>query len=101
MNRGVEIELRRGRRPRVSLIQDQVEMGVAVRMAVLASLAARRDSGSMTAKSGPGRATAFVNARLVDPESGYDGPGSLVVADGVIADVARRPTSTLCRPTCG
>lgn len=36
-------------------------------------------------------ATAFINARLVDPESRYDGPGSLVVAEGVIADVARRP----------
>ncbi len=35
---------------------------------------------------------AFVNARLVDPESGYDGPGALVVSDGVISDVARRPT---------
>jgi dihydroorotase len=35
---------------------------------------------------------AFVNARLVDPESGYDGPGCLVVADGLIADVLRRPT---------
>jgi len=31
---------------------------------------------------------AFVNARLVDPESGYDGPGSLIVAEGVIADVS-------------
>ena len=38
-----------------------------------------------------GRPTAFVNARLVDPESGYDGPGALVVTEGVIADVARRP----------
>jgi dihydroorotase len=36
--------------------------------------------------------TAFLNARLVDPESGYDGPGCLVVADGIIADVVRRPT---------
>ena len=35
---------------------------------------------------------AFLNARLVDPESGYDGPGALVVTDGVIADVVRRPT---------
>jgi dihydroorotase len=41
------------------------------------------------AKSQP---IAFVNARLVDPESGYDGPGALVVSDGVISDVARRPT---------
>jgi dihydroorotase len=36
-------------------------------------------------------ATAFINARLVDPESRYDGPGAVVVAEGVIADVARRP----------
>jgi dihydroorotase len=34
---------------------------------------------------------AFVGARIVDPESGYDGPGSLVVRDGVIADVQKRP----------
>jgi len=27
---------------------------------------------------------AFVGARLIDPESGYDGPGSLLVADGCI-----------------
>jgi dihydroorotase len=37
----------------------------------------------------PARPTAFVNARLVDPESGYDGPGALVVVEGVIADVTR------------
>jgi dihydroorotase len=36
--------------------------------------------------------TAFLNARLVDPESRYDGPGSLIVAEGVVADVVRRPT---------
>jgi dihydroorotase len=35
---------------------------------------------------------AFLNARLVDPEAGYDGPGALVVARGAIADVQRRPT---------
>ncbi len=34
---------------------------------------------------------AFVGARLIDPESGYDGPGSVVVRDGVIADVQKRP----------
>ena len=38
-----------------------------------------------------GRPLAFVNARLVDPESGYDGPGCLVVTEGVIADVVRGP----------
>ncbi len=36
-------------------------------------------------------ATAFLNARLLDPESGYEGPGALVVSEGVIADVQRRP----------
>ncbi|MEM9964710.1 MAG: dihydroorotase [Asticcacaulis sp.] len=30
---------------------------------------------------------ALVNARLIDPESGYDGPGSLIVADGVITQI--------------
>jgi dihydroorotase len=37
------------------------------------------------------RPIAFVNARLVDPETGYDGPGCLVVRDGLIADVLRKP----------
>jgi aspartate carbamoyltransferase catalytic subunit len=41
MNRGVEIDSEVADDAAVSLIQDQVEMGVAVRMAVLASLAAR------------------------------------------------------------
>ena len=34
---------------------------------------------------------AFINARLVDPESRYDGPGALVVQGGVIADVVKKP----------
>jgi len=38
----------------------------------------------------PMRPLAFVNARLVDPGTGYDGPGCMMVKDGVIADVARR-----------
>jgi dihydroorotase len=33
--------------------------------------------------------TAFQNARLIDPESRYDGPGALVVSEGVIADVSK------------
>src|SRR5579871_441238 len=45
MNRGVEIDSDVADDLGVSLIQDQVEMGVAVRMAVLASLAARLDNG--------------------------------------------------------
>ena len=35
--------------------------------------------------------TAFLNARLVDPESGYDGPGCLIVADGMVAEVVQTP----------
>ena len=35
----------------------------------------------------PARPLAFVNARLVDPETSFDGPGALVVRDGVIAEV--------------
>ncbi|MDO9249409.1 MAG: dihydroorotase, partial [Phenylobacterium sp.] len=31
--------------------------------------------------------TAFLNARIVDPASGWDGPGALLVRDGRIADV--------------
>jgi dihydroorotase len=34
-------------------------------------------------------AIAFVNARLIDPASDYDGPGSVIVVEGVIADVIR------------
>ena len=37
------------------------------------------------------RPLALVGARLVDPESGYDGPGSLVIQDGLIADVLKQP----------
>jgi len=44
MNRGVEIDSDVADDLDVSLIQDQVEMGVAVRMAVLTSLAARLDN---------------------------------------------------------
>lgn len=37
------------------------------------------------------RPIAYVNARLVDPATSYDGIGSLMVAAGVIADVAHAP----------
>ena len=33
-----------------------------------------------------GRPIAFVNARLVDPASGYDGPGALIAENGLIAE---------------
>ena len=35
------------------------------------------------------RPLAFINARLVDPESGYDGPGALIAENGVIGAVNR------------
>lgn len=46
MNRGVEIDSDVADDLSVSLIQDQVEMGVAARMAVLASLSARLEDGA-------------------------------------------------------
>jgi dihydroorotase len=39
-----------------------------------------------------GRPFAITGARLVDAESGYDGPGAVIVAEGVIAEVARTQT---------
>ncbi|MCE9648745.1 MAG: dihydroorotase [Parvibaculum sp.] len=33
---------------------------------------------------------AFINARIVDPASGFDGPGALLVEDGKIADIGPR-----------
>ncbi len=35
------------------------------------------------------RPVAFINARIVDPASGYEGPGAVIVTEGVIADVAK------------
>jgi aspartate carbamoyltransferase catalytic subunit len=46
MNRGVELEGALADDPEISLVAEQVEMGVAVRMAVLTSLAARNASGA-------------------------------------------------------
>lgn len=34
---------------------------------------------------------AFINARMVDPDSGYDGPGCLIASDGVIQAVDQKP----------
>ena len=38
------------------------------------------------------RPTAYLNARVADPASGYDGPGALLVRDGVITEVLQRPS---------
>ena len=92
MNRGVEIDSDVADDLSVSLIQDQVEMGVAARMAVLTSLAARLEQRPMSAAP-----LAFTNVRLVDPASGYDGPGALLVTEGVIADVVKGADARLAR----
>ncbi|OYW56396.1 MAG: dihydroorotase [Hyphomicrobium sp. 32-62-53] len=42
---------------------------------------------SITAPRKPSGPTAFINARLVDPETNRDEPGGLYVKDGVIADL--------------
>ena len=39
-----------------------------------------------------GRPLAFVNARLVEPETRYDGPGCVLVAEGLVADILQIPT---------
>ena len=44
----------------------------------------------MTGPPPPSRPTAYINARLVDPEASYDGRGALVVVDGIIAEVLTR-----------
>ncbi|HEX5263552.1 MAG TPA: dihydroorotase, partial [Phenylobacterium sp.] len=43
----------------------------------------------MTAQHPHGGPIAFANVRLVDPASGYDGPGGVIVTEGVIADVLK------------
>ena len=40
----------------------------------------------------PPSPVAFVNTRLVDPASSYDGPGCVLVSDGLIAEVVHSPT---------
>lgn len=37
------------------------------------------------------RPLALLNARLADPESGYDGPGCVLIENGAIAEVRREP----------
>jgi dihydroorotase len=47
----------------------------------------------MSAKTGAeARPFAIVGARLVDPASGYDGPGAVIVAEGVIAEAVHAPS---------
>ncbi len=66
MNRGVEIDSVIADDIEVSVIQEQVEMGVAIRMAVLDALA-RGLAAARAERAMTGKRTAFVNARLIDP----------------------------------
>ena len=67
-------------------------MGVAVRMAVLDVLRAgtRRRNADLT--------VLFIGARLLDPASGFDAPGDLLVRDGLIADLGTRPRPARMAP---
>ena len=82
MNRGVEISSDIADDLEVSVIAEQVEMGVAIRMAVLDALARGHDMNA--------RRIAFRNARLIDPASGLDVKGGLLVENGRIADIGPR-----------
>ena len=85
MNEGVEIapDVAAGTQ---SLITEQVTNGVAVRMALLYLLA-----GTVRSASGArGRRVTDLDisrAWLVDPAAGREGPGDIVVRDGVLESV--------------
>ena len=75
MNRGVEIASEIADGPQ-SVIQEQVEMGVAVRMAVMeALLDPRRNPDGARAMT----VTVFQHARIVDPSRGIDEIGTVIV----------------------
>ena len=74
MNRGVEIDGTLADDINVSVIQEQVEMGVAVRMAAMDLLA--RNQRARNEPAGAAGMLTLANARLVDPE------GDRVVAGG-------------------
>mgnify|MGYP000904166587 CR=1 FL=1 len=44
-------------------------------------------ASATSASRSPGRASVLINARLLDPESGSDEPGGLLIEDGRIADL--------------
>ncbi len=102
MNRGVEIDSELADDPYRSLIATQVQLGVAVRMAVMersSSLlphvarpserdpTAKPEGRFVSAEAAESRPIVLYNARLVDPEAGAVEPGALLVKDGKIADL--------------
>jgi len=99
MNRGVEIDSRLADDAR-SAIREQVEMGWQS-----ASRCLRRWRGNCrTPRDGKrdDRRTALLNARLLDPATGLDQRGGLLIENGVIADLGRRSkpeASAMRRPS--
>ena len=89
MNEGVEIaaDVAAGAQ---SLIEEQVRNGVAVRMALLYLLAGSARGMTIVAGSPIGAVVADLEisrAWLVDPATGREGPGEIVVTDGVLEAV--------------
>ena len=80
MNRGVEIDSEVADDIDRSLIREQVEMGVAVRMACLDALAATRHEPPSDATDAA--RPLFTNARLLDPATGRDEIGDLLIDRG-------------------
>jgi dihydroorotase len=48
----------------------------------------------------PEKPLAFLNARLIDPASGRDEIGGLLIKDGIIADIGPHLPSSTARATC-
>ena len=86
MNEGVEIaaDVAAGAQ---SVITDQVTNGVAVRMALLYLLAGTHGDRDRRRVSGEGPDLEISRAWLVDPASGREGPGEIVVTDGILEAV--------------
>ncbi len=87
MNRGVEIDslVADGAQ---SLIREQVEMGVAVRIGRARSARAQPAERVMPMLTDR-RPILLANAHLIDPSSDLDGVGDVLIADGVIRDARR------------
>ena len=89
MNRGVEID---------SAVADDIEVSLIQRTGGDgrrhphggARRAVARAVGRRTQRAMSNRRTAFRNARLVDPASGLDAKGGLLVENGKIADIGPR-----------
>ena len=101
MNEGVEIaaDVAAGAQ---SVITDQVTNGVAVRMALLYLLAGTHPDGTARRMSGSGPDLEISRAWLVDPGAGREGPGEIVVSDGILEAVTwldRAPMPTGSTPT--